>query len=800
MGALFLKLLNMSITAGWVILAVICVRLLFRKIPKWIHCGLWSLVAIRLIVPFSMESTFSLQPSAQPIQWNTIAEGEKKYDVPSVDSDLSIVNQTINPMLEETFTNPKVQDTMSLPSFTEMAGCVWFCGMLILVFWAIGSVIRLRFLVRESVSCKEYVYMCDAVKSPFILGLVKPRIYLSSDTKESDMDYMIAHEMAHIRRKDYLWKPLGYLLLCIYWFHPLFWIAYVMLCKDIELACDEKVIQDLNFEGKKEYAKVLLSCATQRHLVMVCPLAFGEVGVKERVKTVLNYKKPAFWITLIAMLAGLIVSVCFLTNPLKKHEIRITIPAGSTAPFYYSDEEISPAKSTMEFLVGQDVGDSEIVLKPIEVKDEIKYQPTYITPGMPVELEVEKGGWYRIGLNIQNTTTEDIDVYVTVYDVEEVRIANSQDGESASEMAELLAGDVAYYLELSEADRVFEDMSENRKSEILAEYGNLLEEYTFVARETADGKSAYLTGYYKGDIEQNPLCKMYTTEYGDGSLQRDFQILYAEENAQNLDAALNEKGISGVTTEGIVVEHSRIFWSANGASVFIQPVDSVHSLTDTFLIYHNPIMGPSYIKDALRRGIALNTPEGPYLRFYNICSYGEIAETIPLTEKEAEAILSEETIQLPEGYGFAASLNVNGETEYFFENRVPQSVVDLAIEKCIYQFTTPESISAPISKASLVCNWLEEPIILEETYLAQLEEILKSAEFTGVGNCGYGATLIVTLENGECMTILKGTDDCGSLVFGSYGGYSISDEADDAFWEMFGLSADAEGRLNQKNE
>ena len=791
----------MSITAGWVILAVLCVRFLFRKIPKWIHCGLWGMVAIKLIVPFSIESELSLQPTAQPIRYNTIAEGETWYEVPLVDSGLPIVEQTINPMLEETFTQQEEKYTISLKQMTEFAGYVWFAGMMVIGAFAIWSVQRLHLLVRESICFKDNVYICDTVKSPFILGVIKPRIYLPSDTNELELDYMIAHEMAHIRRKDYLWKPLGYMLLSIYWFHPLCWIAYVMLCKDIELACDEKVIQDLNFEDKKEYAKVLLSCAAQRHLVMVCPLAFGEVGVKERVKNILNYKKPAFWISIAAILAGVVISVGFLTNPSKEYQIRITIPAGSTLPFCYSDEEISPTADIITLLVGQDVGDASVLLKQIEVKEEKEYQPTYITPGMPVKMEVEKGGWYKIGLNIQNPTTEDIDVYVMVDNVE-VRIANSKD-EDADDvvLADVLAKDLAYYLELSAQEIEFKDMSANRKSEILAEYENLLEGYTFVARESTDGKNSYITGYYQGDITQNPLCSMYTMEYGDGSLQRDFQILYLPENDTVVNTVLNEKGVLAITTEGYVIENSRIYWSSNGASVFIQPVDSEQNFLDTFLICHDPSRGPAYIEDALRRGLVLNTPQEPYLSVYSISgNYGEITENIPLTEKEALEILSEEKIQLPEGYGFVAALKINGETEYYFENSVPQSVVDLAVEKCIYQFAAPESISAPISNASLVCSWLEEPIILDKAYLTQLEEILKSAEFTGVGNCGYGATLILALENGDCMTVFKGTDDCGSLVFGSYGGYTISDEADDAFWEMFGLPAEAGERLNLRDK
>ena len=179
--------------------------------------------------------------------------------------------------------------------------------------------------------------------------------------------------------------------------------------------------------------------------------------------------------------------------------------------------------------------------------------------------------------------------------------------------------------------------------------------------------------------------------------------------------------------------------------------------------------------------------------------YGEITENIPLTEVEASAVLSESKQEVAEGCGFAAALNINGDSILFTENTgVPQSVLDLVVAKCGYKFACPASITSSIKDASLVCSWLEEPIQLEASYLARLEEILKSAKMNGVGNCGYGVKLILTLENGEVLTVFKGMDDCGSLVFGSHGGYSISDEEDDEFWAMFGLGTSAEERLDMR--
>lgn len=439
MGEIFLKLLNLSITASWLILAVLCIRLLFRKIPKWITCLLWGVVAIRLIFPFSIESAFSLQLSAEPIRTSTMVEGELIPYVPSVNSNIGVVENTVNPLLAEAFAYQETESVAPLQIATEIAGSVWLSGMVVLLIFALVSMIKLRLRVREAVRYKENIYICDAVKSPFILGIIKPRIYLSSALSEEEMDYIIAHERAHLKRKDHLWKPFGYLLLCIYWFNPLCWIAYIMLCKDIELACDEKVIKDMSFGDKKEYSRVLLFCATQRHLVMACPLAFGEVGVKERVKTVLNYKKPTFWITIAAIVVCAIVAICFLTNPAKEYQIRITIPAGSETGFYYSDEEICPKRNTLTIAKGGHLGDIEVILLPVEVKEENAYdEPIYITAVAPAKMDVEKGAWFKIGVNMQNPTAEDIDVYVIVRGVE-VRIAsktkgdNDSNGESAEE-------------------------------------------------------------------------------------------------------------------------------------------------------------------------------------------------------------------------------------------------------------------------------------------------------------------------------------------------------------------------------
>ncbi|MBQ3105784.1 MAG: hypothetical protein IJC59_08010, partial [Lachnospiraceae bacterium] len=544
-----------------------------------------------------------------------------------------------------------------------------------------------------------------------------------------------------------------------------------------------------------------------RRLVLSCPLAFGEVGVKERVRSVLKYRKPAFFITLTAVPVCVVVAVCFLTDPTQTHQIRVTVPAGSTAAFCYSEEEISPKGNTLTLTNGEGLGDTEVILLPVEVGEENAYEAAYMTLGMPVKMEVEKGAWFRVGVSVQNPTAEDKDFYVSVKNVE-VRIGsketsgseNSMYGDSTGDQQDgnTFLQDLAYDLELTVPDLTFREMSETKKAELLAEYGTLLEGYTLMARESTDGKTAYIAGHYQGDVADSPLYQMQDMgHYSD----KDYQLLYPEENREAMERVLNAQGVQVITDEAYVIEKSRMYRTAGSEYIFIQPIKAEQEMYSAFAKYFDPDKGRRYLEDALARGIAVNAVEEPYLNVYLISEeYGEITETIPLTEETAVGILAEDTQKLTSGHGFGASLHINGESTYFSESKVPQTVLDLAMERCGYRFESPQSITASITEARFDCSWLDVPLYLEERHLPRLEEILKSAKFDSVGNCGYGAKLTLTLENGKRVTVFKGTDDCGSLVFGSWGGYSLRDEADDEFWELFGLSPDGHERFSSQND
>ena len=311
MAAVFLKLLNLSISASWLVLAVLVLRLVSKRSPKWMNVLLWGMVALRLMLPFSIESALSLIPSAE-----TLSPEVVRFDpAPTITSGVEFIDNAVNPSLSESFAAAPLASVNPLYVWTYLAGWVWLIGLGAMLLYALVSYLRLRRRVSVSLCVRENIYLCDAISSPFILGVVKPRIYLPSGLDEVQRQNVLSHERAHLARRDHWWKPLGFALLAVYWFNPVLWLAYALLCRDIELACDERVIRTMDESAVKTYSTVLLACSMPRKAVITCPLAFGEVGVKERVRNALHYKKPAFWVVAASVAVCVVVAVCFLTNP-----------------------------------------------------------------------------------------------------------------------------------------------------------------------------------------------------------------------------------------------------------------------------------------------------------------------------------------------------------------------------------------------------------------------------------------------------------------------------------------------------
>ena len=420
MNELFLKIINMSISASWLILAVLILRLDLKKAPKWVNVLLWGIVAVRLICPLSFESALSLIPSSETIPLDIEMAAK-----PTIDSGVPAINSVVNPVLSS-FAPPQHVLTSANPLqiWIPILNIIWLIGVGALLLYTAVSYWRLCRKVDTAVRYKGNIFQSENVSSPFVLGIIKPRIYLPFNMNGQDLEHVVAHEQAHIRRKDHWWKPLGFLLLTIHWFNPLMWLAYVLLCRDIELACDEKVIKELGNEQRADYMQALVACSVNRRMIAACPLAFGEVGVKERVKSVMNYKKPAFWVIIIAVIICVGVAACFLTNPKQdRYTLRIVVPAGSQEEFVYTEEEVSTVRNSIKIWSGDGLGDTEVILSPVNKTTETRYTATYLTHGMPVEFDAEKDTWFKIGVNMQNSTNEDIIVYVEVENVE-VRIVD----------------------------------------------------------------------------------------------------------------------------------------------------------------------------------------------------------------------------------------------------------------------------------------------------------------------------------------------------------------------------------------
>lgn len=338
MSRIFSDVLQMSIVAAWMIPIVMVFRLLLKRAPKWVNLVLWGLVGLRLVCPFVPESRFSLMPklpilsgylygnmignsAGNAFRADTLQSGtnfSNNISQAALDGSMSAAGSGVVGVFGITGSGMGAFGTGAwriterlLSAFTIL----WLVGVILFAGYAVCSYVRVRRQVAEAMWLRENLWICDGVKSPFILGLHKPKIYLSSSMDEAQYPYVIAHEQAHLKRGDQWWKPLGFLILAIHWFNPFVWAAYILFCNDLELACDESAVKKLNPQERKDYSYALLSCSMQRRLVTVCPLAFGEAGVKKRVKEILNYKKPTFWVVLAAVVVCVIVAVCFLTNP-----------------------------------------------------------------------------------------------------------------------------------------------------------------------------------------------------------------------------------------------------------------------------------------------------------------------------------------------------------------------------------------------------------------------------------------------------------------------------------------------------
>lgn len=334
MTELFLSFVNRSITAGWMILPVLCLRWCLRNFrSKDLICILWGLVGLRLALPFSLPTPFSLVPSAQTIPADIMYASS-----PAIDTGLSTLNQTVNPMLSTSFSPDPATSANPLQIWLALAALIWVIGIALFALYALISLLRLRHRLTEAVPVGENVWVCDHIASPFLLGLMHPRIYLPSSLDPQTAASVIAHEHAHLMRRDSIWKAVGFVLLALYWFHPLVWVAYVLFCRDMELACDARATRDFSPAERKTYAEALLACSLPHAGRSFCPLAFGEIGVKSRIRALLQGKKPSRLLVILTACVIVALAVCFLTDPVPSDPSE-----SSTSALALTDDVISDA-------------------------------------------------------------------------------------------------------------------------------------------------------------------------------------------------------------------------------------------------------------------------------------------------------------------------------------------------------------------------------------------------------------------------------------------------------------------------
>lgn len=338
----FIMILNNALTVSVLIFAIIVLRLLFQKAPKRLICFLWVIVAVKLIVPVPLESAFSLIPNRMPVPADIASRQE-----PMLETGLKSVDAVVNPVIQEKFTSTSGNGVNLMQVFWHIGTIVWIIGVFGMSAYTVVTYILLKRRVRASIHTEQNIYECDDISGPFILGIIRPKIYCPSGMIGEEREFVLRHEKAHLKRKDHLWKPLSFVILSIYWFQPLCWIAYILFCRDIEYACDERATMGEDKQWKADYCQALLDCSSGRKRIAACPVAFGEDHVKGRVKSIMNYKKPAFWIILLAIVAFAGVSVCFATTRKSDNKVEYHFTCDYGSSKLYSREDMDEAIQTI---------------------------------------------------------------------------------------------------------------------------------------------------------------------------------------------------------------------------------------------------------------------------------------------------------------------------------------------------------------------------------------------------------------------------------------------------------------------
>ncbi len=775
MDSLFTSVLEISWQAGLIALAVMAVRPLLRRAPRRAVCMLWLLVALRLLLParLTVESPVSLQqPESPPIQaYQELRQQEKVY-----------VSAPPERRLE--MAGPAAAQGFAL---LDQLPAIWLTGVGCMALYMALSLLRMRWRLRAAPRIQDNVYRCTDWSTPFVLGVIAPRIYVPETVSEQDFPQVLAHERCHIRRWDHVWKPLAFLLLAVNWFNPVLWAAYVLLGRDMERACDEMVLKNATPIQRAAYSRALVACAAQPKMAAVCPLAFGEVAVKERVKNVLNYKKPALWAVILLVVAAAIIGVCLLTKPAGKDA---GVPDAETlyalrTEYIGDNAAVSGILDALGFRAVGAAGDGQAYTYSFEVETAsepygvvVRYAFAGALPQRTAEWnrEMARRGYLALALidNAEWLRWEDIGaegetpVSGTVYAGDYVAADYNAVRGSAAGLQALMDtlqacledGSIVYYE--GDAQPSFEETmpwsstGENDPCSVRAEdYGIVYDTAQLPDWETVP--LSYLCAYYlNGD-----------GAYAEGAMD---VLAHRYQQAPNTVKAYLRRLAGQQVPDG----------RGDAAEVLLAELTAYMAANDGGGGSGGGSGGAS-------------AAEAAELEVYQITwETGDSAkQVIPLTEEQVQTILSEKGTVQPEWHQVCATLHRSGEDDVRYwgtdYNPVPPTVLKILTEQCGYTFVTPEDFQGNMTAAKLEF-YGGETYTAAKADLPALQKMLTNARAYGGGtSCGFGAKLTVTFDDGRTVSVLKGTDSCASFTFGSWNTAMVSDSENRQFWQIFGV-------------
>lgn len=740
MNSLFTSVLEISWQAGLIALAVMAVRPLLRRAPRRAVCMLWLLVALRLLLParLTVESPVSLQqPESPPIQaYQELCQQEKVY-----------VSAPPEQRLE--MAGPAAAQGFAL---LDQLPAIWLTGVGCMALYMALSLLRMRWRLRAAPRIQDNVYRCTDWSTPFVLGVIAPRIYVPETVSEQDFPQVLAHERCHIRRWDHVWKPLAFLLLAVNWFNPVLWAAYVLLGRDMERACDEMVLKNATPAQRAAYSRALVACAAQPKMAAVCPLAFGEVAVKERVKNVLNYKKPALWAVILLVVAAAIIAVCLLTKPAGKDA---GVPDAETlyalrTEYIGDNAAVSGILDALGFRAAGAAGDGQAYTYSFEVE----------TASEPYGVVVR----YAFAGALPDWETVPLSYLCAYY----------------------LNGDGAY------AEGAM-DVLAQRYSQLPQQVRRYIRTLSGQADPRGNGDAAeallrdisrYITSQLTGGL---PVTVSYEKDQLSIAVTEVYSVVYRtvkyDENYSE-DIPVYEVG-SGAQLSVIKGEGFTLYGRYNEENVALHNGDVVE-LTEQFVGLG---MDGQYAVRFQYRSAA----ETAELEVYQITweTGGSAKQVVPLTEEQVQAIQSEKGLVQPEWYLVSAQLRQGDEdVAYYMGNDykpVPPTVLKILTEQCGYTFVTPADFRGNMTSAKLEF-YGGETYTADKADLPALQRMLTNARAYGGGtSCGFGAKLTVTFDDGRTVSVLKGTDSCASFTFGSWNAAMVSDSENEQFWQMFGV-------------